>query len=578
MKKKFTWLIVSCLLVTALVLSSCTSAEEPTAAIAKVPKYGGELIVVLERPTLGFDDVYQVAWRTDALHFTSDQLLIGDWAKGPGGTGEASFSQNDFSLQYMTGNLAESWEIPDPDTVIFHIRKGVKWQDKPPVNGREFVAEDAAFSLRRACTTKGSYMHQNYPDWFESATATDKYTFVIKGHDSEKNRTATVFENIVSTVRPVAPEVIEKYGDQKDWKNVVGTGPYIIVDYVPQSSAAFDRNPDYHMMDPLHPKNRLPYPDKLRWLVIQDKSTYLSAMRTGKVDVLAVNNQVDYEQAALLMKTNPELQYKKTIKAGIWSIHGRMDKKPFDDIRVRRALQMAINNQEIADTYYGGEAELITWPVSPIQEFKSTGMYVSLEELPESTRELFEYHPDKAKQLLVEAGYPDGFKTDILIYEPMVELMEIYKAYWEKIGVELELDVKEYSVYRSMMGAKTYDQMCIAVKSTGSPMKFITQKPGHSINYSFTDDPYINERVGKIWAWENMANQDERVKLARENVLRILDQAYTMQPPNPYLYSFWQPWIGGNYGAYGTGYHAQYNYVYFTWVDQDIKETHTGKR
>ncbi|MFC1989318.1 ABC transporter substrate-binding protein [Chloroflexota bacterium] len=577
MKKKFTWLIVSCLLVTALVLSSCTSAEEPTATIAKVPKYGGELTVVLERPTLGFDDVYQVAWRTDSTHFTSDQLLIGDWAKGPGGTGEASFSQNDFTLLYMTGNLAESWEIPDPDTVVFHIRKGIKWQDKPPVNGREFVAEDMAFSLRRACTTKGSYMHQNYPGWFESATAPDKYTLVIKGHDSEKNRTATVFENIVSTVRAVAPEVIEKYGDQKDWKNVVGTGPYIIVDYVPQSSATFDRHPDYHMMDPLHPKNRLPYPDKLRWLVIQDKSTYLSAMRTGKVDVLAVNNQVDYEQAALLMKTNPELQYKKTIKAGIWSIHGRMDTKPFDDIRVRRALQMAINNQEIADTYYGGEAELITWPVSPIQEFKSLGMYVSLEELPESTRELFEYHPDKAKQLLVEAGYPDGFKTNILIYEPMIELMEIYKAYWEKIGVELELNVKEYSVYRSMMGAKTYDQMCIAVKSTGSPMKFITQKPGHSINYSFTDDSYINERVGKIWAWENMANQEERVKLTRENVLRILDQAYTIQPPNPYLYSFWQPWIGGNYGAYGTGYHSQYGYVHFTWVDQDIKKQLSGK-
>ncbi|MFC1864877.1 ABC transporter substrate-binding protein [Chloroflexota bacterium] len=579
MKKKTVWLLLSCLMALSLVLSSCAPAveeEEEEGAALTVPKYGGELTICLPRDVMGFDDCYQVPWRTDALHFTHDQLLIGDWTKGPGGTGEAGFGQNDLILKFMTGNLAESWEVPDPDTVIFHIRQGIKWQDKPPVNGREFVAEDMASSFRRAFELETAYMNINFKPWFESATAPDKYTLVIKGHDSEKYRTLEIFANLSQTVRPVAPEVIEQYGDQKDWRNVVGTGPFIMKNYVEGGSLSFDRNPNYHMNDPLHPENQLPYPDRFTVLVIKDASTRLAALRTGKIDLVDPGLYIGWEDAASLMKTNPELHSYRVIRAGIISFDGRIDRKPFDDIRVRRALQMAINNQEMVDTYYGGNAEILTWPVAPIPEFSDA--YVPLEELPQSTRELFEYHPDKAKELLAEAGYPDGFKTSVVCRQLHSELMEIYKAYWEKVGVDLEIQIKDDGVHRSVAAGKTYEQMVTADKASGMPFKFLTQKPGGGINYSLVDDPYINERTAQIWAFENRNNFELQNRLARENVLRILDQAYTIQHPGEYLYAFWQPWVGGYNGEYGTSYHSQMMYVFFTWIDENVKAKMTGAK
>ena len=83
----------------------------------------------------------------------------------------------------------------------------------------------------------------------------------------------------------------------------------------------------------------------------------------------------------------------------------RMDQKPFNDIRVRRAMNLAINKKEIIDSFYGGNAEMHTYPFPP--SFKD--VYTPLEKLPPSARELYTYNPEKAKKLLAEAGYPNGF-------------------------------------------------------------------------------------------------------------------------------------------------------------------------
>ncbi len=509
-------------------------------------------------------------------------MLIADWAKGPGGTGEATFGSNDFFKEFETGNLAESWEILDPDTVIFHLRKGVNFALNPEyeasrlVNGREMVAEDVAFSFRRAFI-KGTYMDTNWPGWFKSATATDKYTCVIKGHDSEENRTTMCFNNLCQTVKVWPPEVIAKYGNTLDWRNVVGTGPFMLVDYVSSSSMTLVRNPNYHMKDPLHPENQLPYADKLVLLDIYDLSTSYAALRVGKIDMLSSNEAVtSADDAKLFMEKSPELQWSKQLGT-YWNISARVDSKPFDDVRVRRALQMAINSQEIKDKYYRGDAEILFYPVPPSPEFKSLGLFTPLEELPESIQELYSYNPEKAKKLLAEAGYPNGFKTNILCPSSpdyVVDFLSVMKAYWAKIGVDLTLNIKESAAYTSMLNNQRYDQIVTASRGLLDPLKytFYDFKPGGSMNRAMVNDPYLNERGTEVWKWENINNQALRIKLGKEGVVRVLDQAYLIQLPAPYQYSFWQPWIGNYHGEFGTGQHSQRGFVRFIWVDQDVKK------
>jgi len=607
--KKILWPVISCLMVLSLVLASCGPAEEEEEEVTPPPveeeeevtpppeeeeeevvppspdkpKYGGVLTIAWPTGPYYFDEAFGHTYFSTQNMFTNETLTMGDWTKGPTGTGEASWAHiNTPRMALVVGSLAESWDISEPGKFVWYIRQGVKWHNIPPCNGRELTAEDVVFTLRRLFTSPksqwvgvpGAYMGVGEAGRTieDVIYQTDKYTAVME-YNADK---AQLFMWVTQHMKIYAKDAVELWGDLNEWDRTIGTGPYVIKDHVRDSSITYERNPNYWMKNPMGPGegDQLPYPDGIKYLVIPDRSTSFAAIRTGRVDWTF---PVAWEDAQQLINTAPRLKYTKYVPLTAALIGGRLDKPelPFDDVRVRQALQMGVDRREILDGLYGGEGPLLNWPVSPIPEYSN--IYWELEELPEDVQELFTYNPEKARQLLADAGYPNGFKTSIVCEPGSVDLLSVIKDQWEDIGVELEITPKEPGAYRSMLYGKTFPGM-IYGDDNDTPFHFSRTAPGGAqFNYVNVDDPILDE--AQLACYENYLDDQMKAEIYKPLVPYILRQSYYISIPFGMLYQFWQPWIKNYNGEYEVGYMACFfNWSYFIWIDQDLKEEMTGMR
>src|SRR5262249_39258470 len=159
-------------------------------------------------------------------------------------------------------DLAERWEQPDDTTYVFYLRKGVKWHNKPPLNGRELVAEDVKFTFDRFLTEPGNanrYMLESV----DRVEVVDRYTvkFLLK-------EPFVWLVDVLANPRSVwiiAPEVVQKFGDLKKPESAIGTGPFLLERYEPNIKTVFKRHPDYFLKDQ-------PYVDGVEWTVVDDPS------------------------------------------------------------------------------------------------------------------------------------------------------------------------------------------------------------------------------------------------------------------------------------------------------------------
>jgi peptide/nickel transport system substrate-binding protein len=175
----------------------------------------------------------------------------------------------------------------------------------------------------------------------------------------------------------------------------------------------------------------LPFVDKITYRFIKDEATFVTALRTAKLDVLEA---VRWSHVDELKKNAPKIQWNRYLANGGQFISMRMDTKPLDDIRVRRALNLAVNKQEIIKSYYGGNAEMLAYPMHPTD----TGYYEPLEQMPDSVKELYTYNPAKAK-LLAEAGCPMASRSRCRLQQRQGDMLQMVAAYLEKVGVKMEI-------------------------------------------------------------------------------------------------------------------------------------------
>jgi peptide/nickel transport system substrate-binding protein len=484
--------------------------------------------------------------------------------------------------QFLKGLLAESWEFTDPGTLVIHMRKGIHWQDIPPVNGRELTAKDIEYHYHRlyglgSGFTKPAPYHGNvsaYKDLL-SVTATDKYTVVLKWKTPNPE---FISETVVTVHSPTAAiearESIEKWGNLDDWHHALGTGPFILKEFISGSSAKMVRNPKYWGHDERHPQNQLPYVDALNVLVIPDEATALEMLRAGKVDVI---NHISAAQAAQMKKINPEL-IMAAHPDSTTTLDPRNDVKPFNDIRVRKAMQMALDLPTIARTYYGGAVE--PYPSSITSRYMK-GWAWPFEKWPKDLQEEYAYNPTKAKQLLSEAGYPDGFKTNIVAdIAADLELIKIAKGYLAQVGIDMEIRPMESAALVAFIQTEQkHDQL--AARSGGSlgtghePLRQLTR---FCTNSSGTPQLRVSDPVMDSFYPRAIkaTTEDEVKKILIEANEYVARQHFAISLMNPVKYSLAQPWLKGYTGQFGSTDRSPQSLSFYAsrfWIDQKLKKS-----
>jgi peptide/nickel transport system substrate-binding protein len=508
------------------------------------PQYGGTInLRVADTSDLQFDP-YGHPWFGGLGMFHFDCLFTYDWTVD---RNEWPFKTMFTPTQYMTGSVAESWEKPDGQTVVVHIRQGVHYQDKPPVNGRELTADDVVFHYHRMCGlgdfTEPCPFFTTFVNLVESITAIDKYTVEFKFKNPTFMNQAELFSSGMAHYL-IAPEVVQQYGDYADWKNGVGTGPWILTNFVSGSSIAYVKNPNYFGTDERYPGNQLPYADELNVLCIPDSSTAVAGLRTGQIDILT---GIDWKTAGTLSNSNPDLLQTQLPQAGPVVLFN-MNVPPFDDIRVRKAMQMAINRPLIAQTHFGGTVS--GEPAGNVNPLL-TGYAYPFDEWPADLQAEYSYDPDGARALLAEAGLAQGLSTTMLCTASGdMALYEIIKAQFLDIGVDAEITTGDMATHgNSIMNGKY--ELAISTSEcggTGTPWQGLQTKTDFFPNPSIAagvNDPVYKAMVQEVMDQVDMADIGP---LCEEAGLYMLRQHWHVAICPIVTYTAWQPYLKGYSG------------------------------
>ncbi len=443
---------------------------------------------------------------------TSNRLVrhaFADEVSGPG----------DMTLK---GDLAESWSSsPDQRVWTFKLRQGVKWQNVPPLNGREFTSADVKYCFE--AYAKEGVQTFNFKE-IEGIETPDKYT--VRLHMQAPN--VFVPQSLAEPIAVIfSREVLEEDGDLK--KRLIGTGPFILKEHTRKVKVVLQRNPDYY------DKGR-PYVDEYVILSTPDAATRAAAFRTGQADFLHVAAPSEVE---VLRKTNPNLvaqSYHNTLTP--FGVAMSQDKPPFNDVRVRRALAMAIDRQKQVDTVFEGHG-ILGWGVPYIY-------YQDKQPTAAQFGPWWQYKPAEAKKLLAEAGHPNGFSTTLFYYEYFPQMTSQVQLVQADLKKNLNIDVKI-----TKMDYTTYYGRYVDPKWEGLSWGF---QSGHAVgldertyqymhskstkNFFRVNDPQIDELTTKL---RQTPDPKEQRVITKKIVDREFDQVLRLWMPYDNGFMVFQP-------------------------------------
>lgn len=407
---------------------------------------------------------------------------------------ETLVSQNE-DMEIQPG-LAEDWRQIDDYTWEFDLRDDVYFH-----NGEQLTAQDVKFTFTRAVASAviSPIVGDINPDSIE---VIDDHTVRVGTNEPF----APFLAHLAHPASAILSEVaVEELGDDFG-QNPVGTGPFKFVNWNVGDSIELVRNEEFH--------GELPQFEELIIRNITENSSRTVELETGQVDIALDIAPIDVERVA----NHEDLVLHRRQNLATMFVYLNMENEPFNDVRVRQAINYALRVDEIIEAVLEGVGETAQAPIAPIV----WGANPNLGQYPNDV--------ERAKELLAEAGFEDGFSTTIMTNENQtrVDIATIMRNQLEEIGIDIDISVLEWAVYTDAVDAGEHDMAILGwVAVTGDadyglfPM-FHSSQRGAAGNRSF----FANDRVDELLeAARQTTNEEERLAAYHEVQEIVMDEA-----------------------------------------------------
>ncbi len=424
-------LILTFCLVLSLGLSGCTSepvTNEPEEGQSQETSNEENTEPVKEKVlVIGYDrdpetlDHIRTGWYSDSLIYMFDRLV-----------------SRDYDFNYKPG-LAEKWETSEDGlTWTFFLRENVKFHD-----GKPLTANDVKWTFDTIKDPDTASPFAGDLAAIKEVVVKDDLTVDFVLNYSFPN----LLFNLSNTASGIASkEAYETYGDEYGSKYVVGTGPYKFVEWIKGDKIVIEKNPDYNWGPEWMANQGTAIIDKIVLRTIPEENSRIMELETGGVHILRNVPATFFEQ----LKDSPEVEVVQGDSTKLGYLAYACDKEPFTDLKVRQAINHAINKQDIIQYVFRDLAkEAHGYLPSALKD----------EYYEDSEKDSYKYDPDKAKELLKEAGFENGLKLTLSSDNATesVRLAEVLQDQLKQVGIEAEIRLYDSASYAAMLKEGTQE-------------------------------------------------------------------------------------------------------------------------
>ena len=441
MKKRVLAMLLAALMVCALSVTAFASGE-PSGGMEYLPAVAPDENVALAEGASAtfyypkFYNYFDAAAKNQLGYMLwNDYLFMMDWSLND--PSEFDFTGAQITMDHIIGQAAESYTwAEDFSSIDITIRDGITFQKKENpqydiFGGRAFTAEDAAYSIERLLGLNGVEKVTCETDWttqlymVSGVEVTGDNTLRVDFSTKSQNALNDFIVECTTGVALTGPEWDALTEEQKaDWHYAAGIGAYILTNYVADNYMQFIANPDYYGVDE-RTGEPLPHIANVKLVYIADSDQILTQFIAGELDWfggqksgLLNDSQIAQLKASMDEGSYAEYFYPSGSPSGIGL---KTNLEPWSDIRVRQALQHAVNCEEIWTRYFGETTDLA---IAGLWSADMGDWAAVAANMPEEIAADYTYDPELSKQLLADAGYPDGITFDI-VCDPLTD-MDLY--------------------------------------------------------------------------------------------------------------------------------------------------------